>query len=70
VGLDLAQIERYVLSGEPLLLVRIMTGQVKLLKTDPILSRIREITNQGPLQGDLTDKPRLNPRKVVRRSGG
>jgi hypothetical protein len=32
IGLDLAQIERYLLSGEPLLLVRIMTGQVKLLK--------------------------------------
>ena len=32
IGLDLVQVERYLLSGEPLLLVRIMTGQIKLLK--------------------------------------
>jgi len=31
LGLDLAQIERYLLGGEPVLLVRIMTGQVTLL---------------------------------------
>jgi hypothetical protein len=31
VGLDLAQLERYLMSGERLLLVRVMTGQVKLL---------------------------------------
>jgi hypothetical protein len=31
LGLDLAQIERYMLKGNPLLLVRIMTGQVTLI---------------------------------------
>jgi len=31
LGLDLAQIERYMLRGNPLLLVRIMTGQVTLI---------------------------------------
>ncbi len=31
LGLELAQIERYMLKGHPLLLVRIMTGQVTLL---------------------------------------
>lgn len=31
LGLELAQLERYMLKGDPLLLVRIMTGQVTLL---------------------------------------
>jgi hypothetical protein len=42
IGLDLAQIERYLLSGEPLLLVRIMTGQVKLLKPSDFSAFLRE----------------------------
>jgi len=32
IGFDLAQIERYLFSGESLLITRIMTGQVKLLR--------------------------------------
>jgi hypothetical protein len=34
LGLVLAQLERYMLKGDPLLLVRIMTGQVTLLDPD------------------------------------
>jgi hypothetical protein len=34
LGLELAQLERYMLRGHPLLLVRIMTGQVTLLDPD------------------------------------
>jgi hypothetical protein len=50
VGLDLAQIERYLLSGEPLLLVRIMTGQVKLLKPSDFSAFLKESVR------DLSDK--------------
>ena len=50
VGLDLAQIERYLLSGEPLLLVRIMTGQVKLLKPSDFSAYIEQSIR------DLSDK--------------
>ena len=50
VGLDLAQIERYLLSGEPLLLVRIMTGQVKLLNPLDFSAFLEESVR------DLSDK--------------
>ena len=50
IGLDLAQIERYLLSGEPLLLVRIMTGQVKLLKPSDFSAYIEQSIR------DLSDK--------------
>jgi hypothetical protein len=50
IGLDLAQIERYLLSGEPLLLVRIMTGQVKLLKPSDFSVYIEQSIR------DLSDK--------------
>jgi hypothetical protein len=50
VGLDLAQIERYLLSGEPLLLVRIMTRQVKLLNPLDFSAFLEESVR------DLSDK--------------
>ena len=50
VGLDLAQVERYLLSGEPLLLVRIMTGQVKLLKPSDFSAYVEQSIR------DLSDK--------------
>jgi len=42
LGLDLAQIERHLLNGEPLLLMRIMTGQVKLLRPKELPSFLEE----------------------------
>jgi hypothetical protein len=42
LGLDLAQIERHLLNGEPLLLIRIMTGQVKLLRPENLSSFLEE----------------------------
>jgi hypothetical protein len=49
-GLDLAQIERYLLSGELLLLIRIMTGQVKLLNPSDFSEFLKESVR------DLSDK--------------
>lgn len=50
IGLDLAQVERYLLSGEPLLLVRIMTRQVKLLKPSDFSAYVEQSIR------DLSDK--------------
>jgi len=50
LGLDLGQIERYLLNGEPLLIIRIMTGQVKLLRPQELSKFLEESMR------DLTSK--------------
>ncbi len=63
VGLDISQLERYLLSGEKLLLVRIITNQVKLLDpqdyTEHLNSAMQDLTSKA--QRILDDRQFLVP---------
>jgi hypothetical protein len=63
LGLDLAQVERYLLGGEPVLLVRIMTGQVTLLSPDDHAAFLSESVKDlaGKAQRILNNRPVLVP---------
>jgi hypothetical protein len=63
LGLDLAQIERYLFNGEPLLIIRIMTGQVKLLRPRELSSFLEESMSDLVSKAEriLASRPLLVP---------
>jgi len=63
LGLDMAQIERCLLGGEPVLLVRIMTRQVTLLRPDDHTAFLSESVKDlaGKAQRLLDSRPILVP---------